>query len=171
MADKLQKEVISNPYNLNIKEGYMTIQTRANKFSSYVLVKGNELEYTAVVKANDSEDLENLVVRAKVPNGLEIKDAKIEARTIPNNEITYSKRIEGNDVIFTVNNLPKGNYIECIILAKVNNAQGSIEFGATGEANNTGIHYSNIIKNEVSKVELLFKQNAPTNQYVKEKEK
>lgn len=171
MADKLQKEVISNPYNLNIKEGYMTIQTRANKFSSYVLVKGNELEYTAVVKANDSEDLENLVVRAKVPNGLEIKDAKIEARTIPNNEITYSKRIEGNDVIFTVNNFPKGNYIECIILAKVNNAQGSIEFGATGEANNTGIHYSNIIKNEVSKVELLFKQNAPTNQYVKEKEK
>lgn len=170
MADKLQKEVVSNPYNLNIKEGYMTLQTRANKFRSYTLIKGDELEYTAVVKANDSEDLENLVVRAKIPNGLEIKDAKIEARTIPNNEITYSKRVEGNDIIFTINNLPKGNYIECVIVAKVNDAQGTIEFSATGEANGTGIHYSNTTKNEVSKVELAFKQNAPASGYVKEKE-
>ncbi len=171
MADKLQKEVISNEYKLNIKEGYMTIQTRANRFSSYTLVKGNELEYTTVVKANDSEDLENLVVRAKIPNGLEIKDAKIEARTIPNNEITYSKRIEGNEVIFTINKLPKGNYIECIIVAKVNDAQGIIEFFTTGEANNIGMHYSNITKNEVSKVNLTFKQNAPSSGYVKEKER
>lgn len=170
MADKLQKEVVSNPYSLTIKEGYMTISTRANKFSSYTLIKGDELEYTAVVEANNSEDLENLVVRAKVPNGLEIKDAKIEARTIPNNEITYSKRIEGNEIIFTINNLPKGNYIECVILAKVGDAQGTIEFSVTGEANGTGIHYSNTTKNEVSKVELSFKQNAPASGYVKEKE-
>lgn len=170
MADKLQKEVVSNEYKLNIEKGSMTIETRANKFSSYTLIKGDELEYTAVVKANNSEDLENLVVRAKVPNGLEIKDAKIEARTIPNNEITYSKRIEGNDIIFTINNLSKGNYIECVILAKVNDAQGVIEFSVTGEANGTGIHYSNTTKNEVSKVELAFKQNAPASGYVKEKE-
>lgn len=170
MADKLQKEVVSNSYNLNIKEGYMTLQTRANKFRSYTLIKGDELEYTAVVKANNSQDLENLVVRAKVPNGLEIKDAKIEARTIPNNEITYSKHIEGNEIIFTINNLPKGNYIECVITAKVNDAQGAIEFSVTGEANGTGIHYSNTTKNEVSKVELSFKQNAPASGYVKEKE-
>lgn len=170
MADKLQKEVVSNEYKLNIEKGHMTIETRANKFSSYTLIKGDELEYTAVVEANNSEDLENLVVRAKVPNGLEIKDAKIEARTIPNNEITYSKRIEGNEIIFTINNLPKGNYIECVILAKVGDAQGTIEFSVTGEANGTGIHYSNTTKNEVSKVELSFKQNAPASGYVKEKE-
>lgn len=170
MADKLQKEVVSNEYNLNIQEGYMTLQTRANKFSSYTLIKGDELEYTTVVKANDSEDLENLVIRAKMPNGLTVKDAKIEAKSIPNNEITYSKRTEGNDIIFTINKLPKGQYVECIIVAEVDNALGNIEFSVTGEANNTGIHYSNITKNQVSKVELSFKQNALESGYVKEKE-
>lgn len=170
MADDLQKEVVSNEYKLNIQKGYMTIRTSADKFEDYVLVKGSELVYSAKVEQQYSEgSLKNVVLKMQIPEGLTIKETSLENLVISDYELEYKSEVKGNVITFEVKELPVGGIFKGVVKTEVDSAIGNIETYATVEAEGTGIHYSNITKNKVSKVEISFKQNAISTQYVKEK--
>lgn len=171
IADDLQKEVVSNEYKLNIQKGYMTVKTAASKFEEYVLVKGSELEYSAKIEQTYSEDsLKNVILKVQIPEGVIIKETTFENLVISDYEVEYTVRTEGNTVIYSLKELPVGAIVKGVVKVEVNDALGNIQVLATAEADGIGMHYSNITKNTVSKAEVTLKQNAVSNQYVKEKE-
>lgn len=171
MADDLQKAVVSNEYKLNIQKGYMTVRTSASKFEEYVLVKGSELEYSAKIEQTYSEgSLKNVILKVQIPEGLTIKETTLENLVISDYEVEYTVKTEGNTVIYSLKELPVGAIVKGVVKVEVNDALGNIQVLATAEADGIGMHYSNITKNTVSKAEVTLKQNAVSNQYVKEKE-
>lgn len=170
IADDMQKEVSSNEYKLQLKEAELGLLVSRDKTTDSVLIKGDEITYTAKVSQISNHDsINNVVVTMQIPQGLTIKSANVENIVDSESQITSNYNIDNNNntVQFTINKMDVGNELNCNVVTEVGNALGEISAVATATAN--GIQYNgNILKNVVSKVDFEITQSRIDNPYVKE---
>lgn len=172
IADDMQKEVVSNEYKLEIDKAYMTVLLKADKSIDNILTKGNEVIYTvSVMQVDAHESLNNAVVRVEVPQGLIIKDANLESlSTLGEIESNINIDKDNNVVEFKVKEFYIGSQIVCNVITQVDDAIGIVSPKVTAVADGIGMHYTNNIRNTVSKLDFEIVQTNLDNPYVKEME-
>lgn len=171
IADRMQTEVVSNEYKLHLKEGQLQVIVERDASTDTILTKGNELTYTANVMNMTADEVSNVVVTIKIPDGLTIKEAGYEDLSFTDDPVTCTNHIDNsnNTVVFTIDKLDTARMVNCKVKTEVNNAFGIIESNVKVNAN--GKEYiGNVLKNEVSKLDFTITQSRLESAYVKEDE-
>ena len=173
IADKMQGEIESNEYKLKAEIGNLSLFLGSSVTTDSVLIKGKELTYSLRLTNYISDDINNVSVKANIPNGLNIEEVTIRETTSSEDStpegVTSTINENTNLVTINIETFKGGTELLCDVKTTVGDAIGTISpYFEVIENNNKYI--ANTISNKVDKLNFTIRQNSPDSNYVKESE-
>ncbi len=169
MANKMTKAISSNEYSLKLAQGTMQVMVTSDKASDYTLTKGSKLTYTTrIEEISSGEDLKQLEITVKVPEGLKITNTSTKNRVISSQDKKVDIQTNGNTVTFKVDQYNNEDSIDFIVETQVESAQETINPVVTAKAQNVEEHTSNIVSNKVQTLNFSIEQQKLDQEYFKE---
>ena len=154
-AKNLPEMLESNEIKNIIDKGSLLIELSSNVKENEKIKVGDSVTYTARIKNISNYDINNLISKVELPEGITYKNAYIKNS---DTKIDYNEK--SKTVSWNIEKITKGEYKEIVLEAVTTSEKKDIDVFVKAFADNVSEHKSNTLKYNICKSNITVRQES-----------